>query len=69
MNTGTIIQIMGPVVDCEFAEKLPALNTALEVMREEGNVVLRDMIDGKEVEVSLEKLTEDPNSILNLEKP
>lgn len=36
---------------------------------EEGNVVLRDMIDGKEVEVSLEKLTEDPNSILNLEKP
>ena len=36
---------------------------------EEGNVVLRDMIDGKEVVVSLEKLTEDPNSILNLEKP
>jgi len=36
---------------------------------EGGNVVLRDMIDGKEVEVSLEKLTEDPNSILNLEKP
>jgi len=36
---------------------------------EEGNVVLRDMIDGTEVVTSLEKLTEDPNSILNLEKP
>ncbi len=36
---------------------------------EEGNVVLRDMIDRTEVVTSLEKLTEDPNSILNLEKP
>ena len=36
---------------------------------EEGNVVLRDMIDGTEGVISLEKLTEDPNSILNLEKP
>jgi histidyl-tRNA synthetase len=35
---------------------------------EEGNVVLRDMNDGTEGEISLEKLTEDPNSILNLEK-
>jgi len=35
---------------------------------EEGNVVLRDMIDGTEVVTSLEKLTEDPNSVLNLEK-
>jgi len=36
---------------------------------EEGNVVLRDMHDGTEGVISLEKLTEDPNSILNLEKP
>jgi len=36
---------------------------------EEGNVVLRDMISGTEGVISLEKLTEDPNSILNLEKP
>jgi len=36
---------------------------------EEGNVVLRDMINGTEGVISLEKLTEDPNSILNLEKP
>jgi histidyl-tRNA synthetase len=35
---------------------------------EEGNVVLRDMNDGTEGEISLEKLTDDPNSILNLEK-
>ena len=36
---------------------------------EEGNVVLRDMHDGTEGVISLERLTEDPNSILNLEKP
>ena len=35
---------------------------------EEGNVVLRDMLDGTEGVISLEKLTEDPNSIFNLEK-
>lgn len=36
---------------------------------ENGNVVLHDMRDGKEGTISLEKLTEDPNSVLNLEKP
>ncbi len=36
---------------------------------EQGNIVLRDMIDGTEEAISLEKLTEDPNSVLNLEKP
>ena len=35
---------------------------------EQGNVVLRDMKDGTERIISLEKLTEDPNSIFNLEK-
>ena len=35
---------------------------------EEGNVVLRYMIDGTEGIISLEKLTEVPNSILNREK-
>lgn len=34
----------------------------------EGNVVLRDMVDGTEGTIPLEKLTEDPNSVLNLEK-
>ena len=34
---------------------------------ENGNVVLRDMNDGKEGIISLEKLTEDPKSIFNLE--
>ncbi|AFS80121.1 histidyl-tRNA synthetase [Candidatus Nitrosopumilus koreensis AR1] len=36
---------------------------------ENGNVVLHDMRDGKEGTISLEKLTEDPNSVLSLEKP
>ena len=35
---------------------------------EEGNVVLRDMINGTEGTIPLEKLTEDPNSVFNLEK-
>ena len=35
---------------------------------EEGNVVLHDMKDGKEGTISIEKLTEDPNSVLNSEK-
>ena len=34
---------------------------------ENGNVVLRDMKDGKEETISLEKLTDDPKSIFNLE--
>ena len=36
---------------------------------EQGNVVLHDMINGTEGTISLEKLTEDPNSVLSLEKP
>ena len=35
---------------------------------EQGNVVLKDMINGTEGTISLETLTEDPKSILNLEK-
>ena len=35
---------------------------------EEGNVVLRDMVNGTEGTIPLEKLTEDPNSVLSLEK-
>jgi len=35
---------------------------------EQGNVVLKDMISGTEGTISLEKLTEDPKNILNLEK-
>jgi len=35
---------------------------------ENGNVVLKDMMNGTEGIISLEKLTEDPKSILNLEK-
>ncbi len=35
---------------------------------ENGNVVLKDMVNGTEGIISLEKLTEDPKSVLNLEK-
>ena len=35
---------------------------------EQGNIVLKDMVNGTEGTISLEKLTEDPKSILNLEK-
>jgi len=35
---------------------------------EQGNIVLKDMIHGTEGTISLEKLTEDPKSLLNLEK-
>lgn len=34
---------------------------------EQGNVVLKDMVNGTEGTISIEKLTEDPKSILNLE--
>ena len=41
MNSkGTIVQITGPVVDCEFEENLPALQTALVVKREGGDLIL-----------------------------
>ncbi len=36
---------------------------------ENGNVVLKDMTNGTEGTISIEKLTEDPKSILNLETP
>ena len=35
---------------------------------EQGNVVLKAMVTGTEGTISLEKLTEDPKTILNLEK-
>lgn len=31
MNTGRIIQVMGPVVDVEFDNELPKIKDALEV--------------------------------------
>lgn len=36
---------------------------------ENGNVVLKDMVNGTEGTISLENLTEDPGSILSLERP
>ncbi len=40
MNTGSIKQIIGPVVDVEFSEKLPALFNALELYNGKDRVVL-----------------------------
>lgn len=40
MNTGRILQIMGPVVDVEFSEKLPEIYGALRVKTNEGRLVL-----------------------------
>lgn len=42
MNTGKIIQIIGPVVDIEFAENvaLPALLNALEIKTKTGRIIL-----------------------------
>ena len=38
--TGKIVQIIGPVVDVLFGEKLPAILDALEVKLEKGKLVL-----------------------------
>lgn len=43
MNKGHIIQIMGPVVDVEFKEKLPALHNALSVVREDGRELILEV--------------------------
>jgi len=40
MNKGIIKQIIGPVVDIEFSDALPAIYDALEVKREQGNTIL-----------------------------
>ena len=40
MNTGTIKEIIGPVVDVHFADTIPAINNALEVQGSETKVVL-----------------------------
>ncbi len=40
MNTGTITQIIGPIVDVHFKDGVPALLNALEVVSEKGTLVL-----------------------------
>ncbi|PCI28389.1 F0F1 ATP synthase subunit beta, partial [Candidatus Kaiserbacteria bacterium] len=40
MNTGTIKEIVGPIVDVHFADKIPAIYNALEIKKEDGRVVL-----------------------------
>lgn len=44
MQKGTIVQIMGPVVDVEFEKELPVLHTALEVKKERGERVVLEVL-------------------------
>ena len=39
-NTGKVVQIIGPVIDVEFAERLPAIYNALEVKSDAGGVTI-----------------------------
>ena len=40
MNKGRVLQIMGPVVDVEFTEKLPEIYGALKLILNEGDLIL-----------------------------
>ena len=40
MNKGRVLQIMGPVVDVEFTEKLPEIYGALKLILKEGDLIL-----------------------------
>lgn len=40
MNTGKITEIIGPVVDVQFADSIPAIYNALEVKTDSGNLIL-----------------------------
>lgn len=40
MNTGIVVQVIGPVVDVKFADKLPSIYSALTVGTKTGEVVL-----------------------------
>ena len=42
-TTGRIVQIIGPVVDVEFGENPPALNTALEITSREGKKIVLEV--------------------------
>ncbi len=43
MNTGKIIQIIGPVVDVEFTGELPAIYEALRVTRGDGRILVAEV--------------------------
>ena len=40
MNKGKVVQIIGPAVDVEFAEKLPEIYNALEIKKSNGEVLV-----------------------------
>jgi len=44
MNTGKIVQIIGPVIDLEFPQELPAIYNAIEIFRESGEKLVCETI-------------------------
>ncbi|HPZ23149.1 MAG TPA: F0F1 ATP synthase subunit beta, partial [Bacillota bacterium] len=40
MNTGKVVQVIGPVVDVKFERELPQIYNALEVSRADGKVLV-----------------------------
>lgn len=46
MSTGKVVQVIGPVVDVEFPlnEKLPDINTALNIKKDDGSVLVTEVI-------------------------
>ncbi len=47
-NIGKVVQVMGPVVDVEFLEEMPAINNALTIK------IPADKNNGKEIDLTLE---------------
>lgn len=43
MNKGKITQIIGPVVDAEFENELPAINNAIEIEKEQGEKLVLEV--------------------------
>lgn len=46
MSSGKVVQVIGPVVDVEFplSDKLPDINTALHIMKEDGSFLVTEVL-------------------------
>jgi F0F1-type ATP synthase, beta subunit len=43
MNTGKVVQIIGPAVDVQFESVLPAINNALEIKLDEKHTIVAEV--------------------------
>jgi len=45
MSTGKVVQVIGPVIDVEFplSEKLPDINTALNIKKDDGSILVTEV--------------------------